>query len=189
MPSWQEIYASAYGAYRLAWLDSSGMNWFNLTLPGFWRSFAAALVVAPPYAVILILHIHDGIGDIGWYFLVESVSYVIGWVAFPVIMAGVTMMFSFHSTYVPFIIAYNWSSLVQVAVVLPVLLLNATGLLPPTVGALLGILVTGAILFYQWFVAKTALRTTTGMAIAVVVLDFVIGRLINAGADRLVAAG
>ena len=47
MPSLQEITASIYGAWRLALLDRSGMNWFNHSIEGFWRSFFVALLIAP----------------------------------------------------------------------------------------------------------------------------------------------
>jgi len=37
-----------YGLWRLARGDASGLDFFNATLEGFWRSFAAAVIIAPP---------------------------------------------------------------------------------------------------------------------------------------------
>ena len=47
MPDRQEVLSALYGAYRLAWFDVSGMTFLNLTVEGFWRSFFAAVLVAP----------------------------------------------------------------------------------------------------------------------------------------------
>ena len=47
IPDQQEVIRSIYGAWRLPWLDRSGMGHFNLSVDGFWRSFFAAVLVAP----------------------------------------------------------------------------------------------------------------------------------------------
>ena len=40
-------------------------------------------------------------------------------------------------------------------------------------------------LFYQWFVARTALQTTGGVALLMVLVDLVLNTAINLSADRL----
>jgi hypothetical protein len=186
MPSWQETLASIYGAYRLARLDAGGMHWFNHSIAGFFRSFGVALLVLPPYLLILALRLDDKVESVGWYFFVEMLGYVVGWVAFPLIMLGIAVIFSFQRSYISYIIAYNWTATIQVAVVLPIVLLNSGGLVGQELGLFLGVAITLAILYYQWFVALTALQTSGLTAAALVVLDFVLGRLISSGADRLI---
>ena len=44
---------SIYGAYRLARLDAAGMSYFDTSVAGFWRSFFAAVIIAPFYAMLL----------------------------------------------------------------------------------------------------------------------------------------
>ncbi|HJP19979.1 MAG TPA: hypothetical protein QF861_00345 [Alphaproteobacteria bacterium] len=186
MPSWQEIFASTYGAYRLARLDAGGMHWFNHSITGFWRSFSVALLVLPPYLLILALRLDDKVESGSWYFFIEMLGYALGWVAFPLIMLGISVIFSFQRNYISYIIAYNWTAMIQVAVVLPIVLLNSGGVVGQELGLFLGVAITLAILFYQWFVALTALQTSGLTAAALVALDFVLGRLISTGADRLI---
>ena len=42
MPLNQEVARSIFAAWRIARFDAGAMNYFNLTLEGFWRSFFAA---------------------------------------------------------------------------------------------------------------------------------------------------
>jgi hypothetical protein len=46
-------------------------------------------------------------------------------------------------------------------------------------------LTTGAILVYQWFVIRSALQTTSGIALMLLLLDLVITAVINIGTDRV----
>ena len=56
---------------------------------------------------------------------------------------------------------------------------------PGVLDGLMLLLVTGAILFYQWFVARVALQTTGGIALLMVLVDLVLNTAINLSADRL----
>jgi hypothetical protein len=47
------------------------------------------------------------------------------------------------------------------------------------------LIITGGILFYQWFVTRTALQTTGGIALLMVLVDLVLNTTINLSADRL----
>ena len=58
MPDHEEVLHSLYGAYRLAFLDRSGMSHFNLSVDGFWRSFFAAVLVAPGFALLVVQELH-----------------------------------------------------------------------------------------------------------------------------------
>jgi hypothetical protein len=74
MPNQEEVLRSIYGAYRLAWLDRSGMSQLNLSVEGFWRSFFAAILVAPGYALLVAqdLMIHPEELSPIWAFVVEA---------------------------------------------------------------------------------------------------------------------
>jgi hypothetical protein len=47
------------------------------------------------------------------------------------------------------------------------------------------LLVTGAILFYQWFVTRAALQSTGGVALMLVLVDLVLNTAINLSAEHL----
>ena len=185
MPSGQEILNSVFGAYRLARLDASALRWFTISLPGFWHSFMAALLVAPPFALIVVLRFEPETMEAGSYWLIESVSYVLGWLVFPVIMVPVCWALSLGSHYITYITVYNWSAIVQVSVILPVVILDTSRFLPPTLSTFVGLLVTGALLFYQWFIARTALQAPPVLALTVVVVDLLLGLIVTLGVERL----
>jgi hypothetical protein len=185
MPSGQEILNSIFGAYRLARLDGSGLRWFTISLPGFWHSFFAALLVAPPFALIVALRFEPEIMASENYWLIEGVSYVLGWLVFPVIMVPVCWALSLGNHYFTYITVYNWSAIVQVSVILPIVILDTSGFLPPALSTFVGLLVTGALLFYQWFIARTALQALPALALTVVVVDLLLGLTVTLGVERL----
>ena len=47
IPGQQEIIRSLTGAWLLAKRDTSALNYFNLSIEGFWRSFSAMVLVLP----------------------------------------------------------------------------------------------------------------------------------------------
>jgi hypothetical protein len=184
MPDQEEVLRSIYGAYRLAWLDRTGMSHFNLSVEGFWRSFFAAVVVAPGYALLVAQELFTRADEVSpaWAFVIETLAYGIGWAAFPVVAIGVTHLLGLSRNYAAMIIAANWAVVIQVGV-----FIAAVGLsfVLPVLGGLVVTLATGAILFYQWFVIRTALDTTAGIAIALVVVDLLVNSAVNLTADSL----
>ena len=61
MLSAREAAASLYGAYRLARQDAGGLDYFDTSLEGFWRSFYAAAFIAQPFALLLALRFSLGV--------------------------------------------------------------------------------------------------------------------------------
>lgn len=187
MPNLAYVTRSVYGAWRLARIDPGGMTFFELSIPGFWRSFFAAVVVAPAYAVLVALRFERETEfspelDLGLFLVVKLMAYAVTWAAFPLAMLVIARVMSLSAFYIPFIIAYNWSAVIQIAVFVPATLIVASGLLPETLAGILMMAVTMAILLYQWFVARVALQTTGLIAAVLVVFDLVLGILIDVGA-------
>ena len=87
IPDRVEVLHSLYGAWRLAMLDVSGMRHFNLSVEGFWRSFFAAVIVAPGYALLVVQRTLDRPEGyaLGSTVVVESIAYVVAWAAFPIV--------------------------------------------------------------------------------------------------------
>jgi hypothetical protein len=184
MPDREEVLRALYGAYRLAWFDRAGMGFFNLTFDGFWRSFFAAVLVAPAYAILVGLQVRTGeAADPGLLLLTEALGYVLAWCTFPLIAIVLTRLLGLGGHYVALIVALNWTAVLQTAVFLGVVLLGP--LLPEALGALAVMLTTGAILVYQWFVMRTALATTGGIALMLLLIDLIITSMINLGTDRV----
>jgi hypothetical protein len=183
MPDREEVLSALYGAYRLAWFDVSGMTYLNLTVEGFWRSFFAAVLVAPAYAVLVGLRVPVEEVNIAVVFLTETIGYVFAWCAFPAVALVLTRLLGLDRNYVALIVAHNWSAVLQMAAFVAVVLLG--GILPAALGTLAVALTTLAVLVYQWFVIRTALQTSGGMALMLLLVDLVVTSLISAGADRV----
>jgi len=177
---------SLYGAYRLARLDPGGMAYFDDSPNGFWHSFTAAVLVLPLYlATMLARWFTQPDTSNGWRFiLVELIAYVIAWTAFPVLMALVVKAIDRERFYVREIIAYNWAAVLQNTVYMPVViltLLDVQGVQP------LSLIVLMLVLFYSWFVTKTALQVSIFSAWMIVGLDLLLSIILSFWSNVLIA--
>jgi hypothetical protein len=187
----REIAAGAYGAWRLALFDPAGMQWFDRSIEGFWRSFRVAALVAPAYALLLYLHDLSGSPppDLARYLVVQAIAYVVMWVAFPLVMAHLAPIIDRDAEYLGFVVAYNWSTILQMAVLLPLAFLLAGRTEPGGPASLLALAGQLALLVYEWFIVKTALRLGGFAATGLVLLDFVLSLLIGSVTDHLAVYG
>ncbi len=188
MPDSQEIVRSIQGAFLLARFNGAGMTYFNISLAGFWRSFFVAVLVAPFHALTLFTVYANSTVDAGRLATVEIVEYVLIWILFPVAMIFVTRILNLSDRYVAYVIAYNWSYIIQVALVLLLTLAvtNAGGQI-----FTLQILVFSAqvyLIVFLTFVAKAALETTLVVAIGVMALDYVLSRVVQLAGSSLAFA-
>ena len=180
MPPARDILAALYGAYRLARFDVSGLKYFDASNAGFWRSFFAAVLIAPFYFALLNLRFAE-LSEVPAirFFALEFIAYVIAWVAFPLIMASLVREIGREVNYVRFIVAYNWSAVLQNGLFLPIEFLVLAGVLPVDAANLLGLMAIAVIVVYIWFVTRTALDVTGAMAAGIVGVDFILSVLIN----------
>lgn len=190
MPGRQEILQAFTGAFLLARLDVRGMGLFDLSMTGFWRSFFAPVLVAPVYLLTVPLRQSaertPDLAEIplGRLFLLESLDYVIAWLAFPVVMVLVAKWLDLGERYAGYIVAYNWCQALALLALTPLMVLDGTGLAPPLTGLVMFVAVL-AVTYYSWFVAKTALAITWHLAVALVLLDIICTLAVGAGLDLL----
>ncbi|HIJ43401.1 MAG: hypothetical protein QF511_12760 [Rhodospirillales bacterium] len=183
----REAATSLYGAYRLARFDAGGMTFFNITLEGFWRSFYAAVIIAPLFAVLLFMRFAAGevaVHPMRFAF-VEVIAYVISWVAFPLIMVTMAKMLDREKHYLGYITAYNWASVLQNGVYLPLAIMMMAGILPEQAANFFGLVVFALILAYAWFVTRVALDVSAIVAAGVVILDLLLSVFISASAEEM----
>ena len=182
-----ETARALYGAYRMARLDPTGMDYFRNTRGAFWRSFNAAIIIAPFYAGLLLMRYQ--IGEISAsafrFFLVEVISYIIIWVAFPVVVDLIVTAMNRREKYIRFIIAYNWAKVLQNLIYLPVAILTINGILSQSNAGLVGLVMLIFFMLYTWFITKTALEIAGGRAATIVAIDLSLSLLINGYAEKL----
>ncbi len=176
MISWAEARRGVFGAWRLARRDPKGLDYFDTSPRGYWNSFWAAAVVSPAHLGIVLLNGGSSHLSVS-VLLIHLISYVIDWVLFPLIMVNVADGLDRRANYPRYIVAYNWSLVVQMAVVLPLTLL-AMGF--PSHGALVVIqAVSILILIYRAYVAHMALGVGLGASAGIVLLDVLLGALLR----------
>jgi hypothetical protein len=185
MPDRAEVVRSLYGAYRLAFMDQSGLAHFNFSIEGFWRSFFAAVLVAPGFALLIAqkLVARPEPFDPGWALLVQILAYGLSWAAFPLAAMVLTRLLGLSHNYVPLIVTLNWGAVLQLLVFLAAVVVGLA--LPGVLEGLIMLIVTGGVLFYQWFITRSALQTTSGIAVMLVLIDLVLNSAISVSADRL----
>ena len=189
--AWVEVRLALAGTWRLARGDRGGLFCFDRSLDGFWRSFRAAIIAYPFYLVLLAMRV--SVGD--WQrsgglriVTVETIGYVIGWVAFPLLMLTVTQHLGRAHRFFDFMVPYNWCQVPQSALFVLVGLAFESGMLGPRSAAGIGLVAVVATLIYEWYVwyiARVALDITGPTAVFIAVLDFVLGVLISQVAGGL----
>jgi hypothetical protein len=110
---------------------------------------------------------------------VETIHYVISWVAFPLLMLPFVDWLQRGNRYFGFMVAYNWCQVPQTVVFAAVALGGATGLLSAD-GMLIADLVAGlAALVYEWYVSRVALAVSGGRAALVIGIDVLLATLLS----------
>ena len=182
-----EIAGALYGSLRLAFGDKNGMSYFNTTHLGFWRSFTAAIIVAPIFILLLNVRYIVSDSDINLFRFISiyATAYVIGWMVFPLIINYITGMLGNGERFVGYIVIYNWASVLQNFIYLPFAILVEAHLIYGTTAAIIGLCLLGLVFLYTSFITKTALEVSNGIAAAIVVLDLILSIIISATTQKL----
>ena len=168
-----ELNKSLFGAYRLARLDPGGVVFFDTSIEGFWKSFFAAILVAPLFFALLAFKSNNISIEINMlrYFAIEGTAYIIGWFWFPLMIYSLTQTLNLGKNYLQFIVSYNWCSVIQNTVYLPFAILFELNIVSGTTAQIFNLILLSMIVTYIWFIAKVTLDTTTLVAGGIVVLD------------------
>jgi hypothetical protein len=180
MPSGPELWRALYGAWRLARLDRSALQYFDLSHHGTWRSFWAAAYCYPFFLLERWLELpSENVADsgLGHVFLVETIAYAIGWTAFPLAILALCRWLGREERGFDFITAYNWSIVLQTALFVAIGLLSL--IIPDSAGIALQRAGLIAALIYEWFIAFVAVGAGAWIAGLVVTIDIVLGLFIQ----------
>ena len=176
-----EVMVSLYGAWRLLLRDPRGIELLDDSIEGFWKSFFCAVVVLPGYALWFAFTVYDVNFEAGPFriLIVEGIGYVIGWVAWPLLMAYIARALDRDRHYIRYIVAYNWSAGISIVIYLIVLTLRLMGILPVGIMAFFSFIALVVILSYHWYILRVGLEVSPGAAAGLVAGDFVLGQIIS----------
>ena len=180
VPSLRDVSNGIHGAWRLARLDPKAMVWFDRSADGIWRSFWAAAFVYPAFVMLVALQVTPEQWVAAGPFrilLIESIGYVISWSAFPLVILAFCHWLERDEQCLDFIVAYNWSQVLQTALASAAML--ATRLLPDAPAQAVSLIVPLALIGYEWFIARTALEAGGVAATVVVLIDVVLAEVVS----------
>ncbi|MBS7811125.1 hypothetical protein [Roseococcus pinisoli] len=151
------------------------------------HSFLAALICLP---VLLIIRLY------GWStqavppngeavaLAAELVGYSLGWVGFALASLMLAQRAQRGADWPRFIAAWNWTSLVQYALLLVLLVPSLLGL-PTWVSNALGLVAVGYAIWLEWFVTRVALNLPGPVAALFVIMDLAIGLFVGGLTDKI----
>jgi len=175
---------------RLARGDVAALTAFDVGRAGMIRSFYAALVAAPLYAILVVTRV-DGVDPVELSLrnaVIETIAYVMGWTAFPLAAFYMVRALDRLDRYPLFITTYNWSNLGLTMIYVPVAVIIGNDLLPGIIGSTLGIVTMLAMIYFQWFIARVALGIPPLPAAGIIALDVALALTINGWATALQSA-
>ena len=192
MISIRELITGIYGAWRLLHFDRTAIQYFDSTTDAFWKSFYAALVILPPVIVLRVMFFDTapdefaaaGIGRVASVF---AIDYVYQWVLFPLIMIYLAEMMGRNRQYIRFIVARNWSQVIQIAMFLPaaaIFMMRETD--EPGWRAAILLAAYVATWVYEWFVTRAALDISSTAAAIIVAIGVAVSFGISGFSEALI---
>jgi hypothetical protein len=188
LTTWAEVRWALVGCLRLARADRGGLLCFDRSLDGFWRSFLSAVLSYPFFLVLLTMRVSaadwNATGGLP-IILIETIGYVISWVAFPLVMLSVLSWIGREHRFFDFMVPYNWCQLPQSMLFVLVGLESETGAFGDSISQTIEVAAAVAVLVYEWYIARVALEISGTVATLVVLVDLVLGVLITRVAGSL----
>jgi hypothetical protein len=186
--SLNEIRAALDGSWLLLRNRPEGMEYFDQSIQGFWRSFSVIFLLIPVFLVSGLAEkefyfsenlYHPATFPSDAYWTAQLLGLGIDWFALPLILAVLAVPIGISNRYVPFIVARNWTSLLASIPYLITYLLFLLGLVPSGIAVLLSFTSLVVVLWYRFLVARIALQAATSLAVGVVVLDILLTLVIS----------
>jgi hypothetical protein len=178
MISFAEFEIALRGLLRLARFDAGFAGFFDLSQQGARRSFRLAFALLPVY--LLLIHLNSpwppGI-DMARVVGAELIGYALMWTAFPLLLLLGAQAMKLGPRVYGAVAVYNWISVLSLGIQVPISIAVYFGL-DPQFGDLLGHGVDIFVIACEFFVFKRLLEIAFEGALALAVVDFIIGRAI-----------
>jgi hypothetical protein len=180
MISGRELAFGLLGAWRLVRNDASGLQYFDRSAQGALRSFWVMALVAPAYAVLLLMQLQSyGVSPIGLRsILLGAGIYIVDWLLFPVLLLRAAPLLGRERDVCGYIAANNWAQILIYALALSVG--GARALLPSALAAPLDFALLGLVALMQYRLLRHALQSPPPQAGLLVFAYLALGVVLNA---------
>lgn len=194
MPDLEEIVRSLIGAWRLFLDRPDAMRYFNVSVDGFWRSFAAIILVVPAYALFAGVEqveiLNEPVVDPAFsgpaFVANKALTLVLDWITLPILLAVFAAPLGVGRTYAAYVVARNWCVVLATAPFGIIALLSLIGFLGIGPANLLALVISVVVIYYNYMIARRALVAGTGLAIGVVVADLAFSLIVVGFANAIV---
>ncbi|MES1151947.1 MAG: hypothetical protein ABUL54_08630 [Dongia sp.] len=178
MISFAEFEIAVRGLLRLARFDAAFAGFFDLSREGARRSFRLAFALLPVY--LLLIHLNSPWPpemDIARIVSAELIGYALMWTCFPLLLLYGAQMLKPGPRIFGAVAVYNWISVLSLGIQVPISIAVYLGL-DAQVGDLLGHGVDIFVIACEFFAFKRLLEIAFEGALALAVVDFILGRAI-----------
>lgn len=183
----RQLSDALYGLWLLYRFDNRAWDFFGNTARDFWNAFIVAAVLAPLQISHVALQYNDGERSLAFapYLVVQVLSYVLSWTLFPFVMLYMSRLLGRAPRYLAYIVPYIWMQLPMGLLLFSTQLLADLHLLPSALLEFLSPTVLVVFAVYGTFVAGIGLQITTGTAFGLVLLDYVLGLIVDNVISRI----
>ena len=188
----EEVARSLRGTVALLNRRVDGLNAFDVSEAGFWRSFGAIWLTLPAFVVCLSferyrLGLVSGGSLVDRPFLLALVAcgFVAAFLAFPLAMIGLARRFGLSARYAPFVVVTNWIIAVALTMLALPQALLMLGWATPALAVLYTLAFGVIVLRLEWLAAKLTLGVSGRFAGAIVALGIALHLIIAGTVDAL----
>ncbi|WP_208998606.1 hypothetical protein [Roseibium aestuarii] len=194
MISGMEIREAVKGSWLLFCNRPEGIRHFDVSLPGFWRSFLVLGLLLPFFVVsgqaqwqLMIAESELPVEalPLGTFWLTRSAGLIVEWLTLPLLLAALAGWIGIGRTYVPFIIVRNWSALLISLPYAVASLAYLLGIIPSGFLVLVTLSIIPVMLWFQFRIARHVAQVSVSVAIGLVILDTALSLVIGEVMARL----
>ncbi|GGA79565.1 hypothetical protein GCM10011491_03500 [Brucella endophytica] len=164
MPTLDDIYRYLYGSWRMMRGRPDGLTLLDISAEGFWQSFYAMLVAAPPLFAGWVAYAADlarGDDEAGLRLsivvrtaLVDMISWVV-----PILVIGLlARRIGISRRFAPYVIASNWGTALIAWLFVPITLVRLFLPVAPEVLALFSVILFGLSIVFSYRLTQVALQ-------------------------------
>lgn len=173
------------GALRILTFRAGGEAMFDVSLAGFWRSFAAALFVLPLVALVYFERAYLGVGvSAAMYFLIFAAT----WLSFPLSAALAVAVIGAKPRYMAWVILHNWGVVWLYLVITAIWSLQVAGIINAEFRDFLFFLYGYLRILVHWRLAYVALGVPTITSAFTAAVPALVSYIVLVGISQAFAA-
>ena len=180
IPTLAEIKTNLGDALQYMRFNGAQITQTTVNTEVFWKSFFAAVLCIPGTIYLTISQPlePEPTVDLFALFLIDSLFYVISWIAYPIMMHLLLVLHKKENLFGQFIIHFNWLQVWQLLAFTLLFFVLQTNYLPDSLGAFLYLIILLYVLMAQAYMTKITLETGWFSATAFVLFYIILGQAI-----------